>query len=169
MIQTQVLSSPLMPVMIWQDWSRSLIPNVSPRCCTNGLPIGGAGDSSAGQQDTAPAPHLVNINAPGTVFDNPARQLGVKAWLTDDEKPAVAEDDEFPAEGYDVQHIILPDESETPAAQHAANPRPAAVKKHEAPAWQANEEEAARAQGFLACGQFVAPRDIANPAGSLQP
>jgi len=118
--------------------------------------VAGTGDSNSPRpQENAPAAHLVNAGASGTVFDNPARQLGVKAWLTDDEKPELAEDDEFPAEGYDVQHIILPDESEAPALRTSADTRAATLKKYEAPAWQANEAEPPARKGLWLAGSLL--------------
>jgi Protein of unknown function (DUF3426) len=118
--------------------------------------VAGTGDNNSPRpQETAPAAHLINSGASGSVFDNPAHQLGVKAWLTDDEKPALAEDDEFPAEGYDVQHIILPDESETPAVRNSADPRAAALRKYEAPAWQANEAKPPARKGLWLAGSLL--------------
>jgi hypothetical protein len=117
--------------------------------------VAGTDNNSPRPQETAPAAHLINAAASGTVFENPARQLGVKAWLTDDEKPELVDDDEFPAEGYDVQHIILPDESETSALRNSADPRAAALRKYEAPTWQANETEPPARKGLWLTGSLL--------------
>lgn len=112
-------------------------------------------DNNSGPQKTVPAAHLVNAAASGTVFDNSARQLGVKAWRTDEEKPEPAEANDFPAEGYDVQHIILPDESETPALLNSPDPRAAALRKYETPAWQANESKPPARKGLWLAGSLL--------------
>ena len=115
---------------------------------TTGEQTAGTGAATGGDSEANPAAQAIDIAE---------RRRIVADWLTEEEEAGTEQEDEFPAEGYDVQHIILPDESEAAEATPAAGRATRASTDTTAPlAWQQDEENPpARSRLWLVGGLLL--------------
>ncbi len=116
-------------------------------------------DNTAAQNAAATAEDPYRANLPDPAIDISERRRAVADWLTeedDDEEAAdTAPDDELPEDGYDVQHIILADESEPADAPRVGNLRVPAAGKDDTFAWQADKESTPARNGFWLTGGLL--------------
>jgi hypothetical protein len=110
-------------------------------------------DNTAAQNSAATAEDPYRSNTADPDIDIAERRRTVADWLTEEDDDADATpDDEFPEDGYDVQHIILADESEPADAPRGENLRTAAAGKDDTVAWPAEKERTPAHNGLWLTG-----------------